>query len=117
MAPVEDEERGELSVETEERWGSYDDVVFEGGDETDGERISDFDSGCYVWEVSDNTSDLTEGQVTLRDNTRAENSSKTTHSSTTFVSAKNTRVDQLNMTEAALGDLRARYMFCCAGDC
>ncbi|XP_034455964.1 ERI1 exoribonuclease 2 [Hippoglossus hippoglossus] len=97
VAHVEDEERGELSVETEERWGSYDDVVFEGDEETDGERISDFDSGCYVWEESDNTSDLTEGQVTLRDNTSAENSSKTTHSSTMFVSAKNTRVDQLNM--------------------
>ncbi|XP_060950234.1 ERI1 exoribonuclease 2 [Limanda limanda] len=97
VAPVEDEEGGELTVETEERWGSYDDVVFEGEDATDGERVSECDSGCYLWEESDNTSDLTEGQVTLRDNTSAENSSKPTHSST-FVSAENTRVDQFNMT-------------------
>ncbi|XP_062242898.1 ERI1 exoribonuclease 2 [Platichthys flesus] len=98
VAPVEDEEGGELSVETEERWGSYDDVVFEADDETDGERVSDYDSGCYESEESENTSDLKEGQVTSRDNTSAENSSRTTHSSTTFVSAKNTRVDQLNVT-------------------
>ncbi|XP_069386844.1 ERI1 exoribonuclease 2 [Paralichthys olivaceus] len=90
VAHVEEEE---FTVETEERCGSYDDVVFEGDDVTDGERISDFDSGCYVWEESDNSSDLTEGQVKLRDNTSAENSSKTTHLST--MSTENMRVDQL----------------------
>ncbi|KAM4583837.1 ERI1 exoribonuclease 2 [Odontesthes bonariensis] len=57
-APMDEkEENAELLVEAEERCGSYDDVVLEGDDVTDGmdrdcdpEFISDFDSGCYEWE-------------------------------------------------------------------
>lgn len=48
--PEEDEYSGEFLVETEERCGSYDDVVLEGGDDTDGthreydsEFITEFD--------------------------------------------------------------------------
>ncbi|XP_072240812.1 ERI1 exoribonuclease 2 [Leuresthes tenuis] len=56
--PVDEkEEKAELLVETEERCGSYDDVMLEGDDvinvtdrECDPEYISDFDSGCYEWE-------------------------------------------------------------------
>ncbi|XP_068583730.1 ERI1 exoribonuclease 2 [Cebidichthys violaceus] len=50
-APVE-EEGAELLVETEDRCGSYDDVVLE-GDDDDVDRVADFDSGCHVWEKPD----------------------------------------------------------------
>ncbi|KAM9769787.1 ERI1 exoribonuclease 2 [Menidia menidia] len=56
------EERAELLVETEERCGSYDDVLLGADDdmnatgrECDPEYISDFDSGCYEWEESDDS--------------------------------------------------------------
>ncbi|GLD68266.1 ERI1 exoribonuclease 2 [Lates japonicus] len=93
---VEEEETGELLVETEERCGSYDDVVLESDDvmneadgECDAEYMSDFDSGCYVCEEPD-YSHLTRGQVTLRDN------SESSELSTTFVSTKKMRTDQFN---------------------
>ncbi|XP_051242555.1 ERI1 exoribonuclease 2 [Dicentrarchus labrax] len=60
----EEEEGADLLVETEDRCGSYDDVVLEGDDD-----ICDYDSGCHVWEEPDDTHS-TEGQVTLRDNLR-----------------------------------------------
>uniref|UniRef100_A0A3Q1EPB1 ERI1 exoribonuclease 2 n=1 Tax=Acanthochromis polyacanthus TaxID=80966 RepID=A0A3Q1EPB1_9TELE len=60
--PVEEEEGVELSVQTEERCGSYDDVVLDGDEcisetdrECDAEYISEFDSGCYDWEETDNS--------------------------------------------------------------
>ncbi|XP_028264834.1 ERI1 exoribonuclease 2 [Parambassis ranga] len=71
-----------LLVETEERCGSYDDVVLE-GDETDegcsAEYLSEFDSGCYEWKNADK-SHSPEGQCTLkwcgREKVTAENKSK-----------------------------------------
>nr|XP_033480330.1 ERI1 exoribonuclease 2 isoform X3 [Epinephelus lanceolatus] len=85
---VEEEEGVEIFVETEDRCGSYDDVVLEDDDdvisETLGEfkvgYVSDFDSGCHVWEQPDDTHSPGD-QVTLRDNIRGtvsvENSFKT----------------------------------------
>ncbi|XP_036949446.1 ERI1 exoribonuclease 2 isoform X2 [Acanthopagrus latus] len=98
---VEEEECAELLVETEDRCGSYDDVVLEGDDgviseterESDIDYVSDFDSGCHVWEESDNRHS-TGGQVTIRDDTRetvrADNNFKTQNmtSSTTSLSTK-----------------------------
>lgn len=75
---LEDEEGAEfLLVETEDRCGSYDDVVLEGDDEVvseterecDIDYASDVDSGCYVWEEPDNTHSPG-GQVTLSDKMR-----------------------------------------------
>ncbi|XP_040892372.1 ERI1 exoribonuclease 2 [Toxotes jaculatrix] len=101
---VAEEEREELLVETEERCGSYDDVVLEGDDvineadrECDAEYMSDFDSGCHVWEESDN-SHLTGGRVTLRDNVSAGNNSKTSELSSTSVFTKTMITEQLNKT-------------------
>ncbi|XP_071359958.1 ERI1 exoribonuclease 2 isoform X2 [Trachinotus anak] len=92
----------ELLVEMEERCGSYDEVVLEGGDlineadrECDTEYISDFDSGCYVWE-DPGSSHLTGGQVTLRDNMSAKTNSTTGDLSATSVSTKEIRTDQLS---------------------
>ncbi|XP_059181763.1 ERI1 exoribonuclease 2 [Centropristis striata] len=69
-AHVEEEE---LLVETEDRCGSYDDVVLEGDDavisETEGEfhvdYVSDFGRGCHMWEESDDAHGSAGGQVTL----------------------------------------------------
>ncbi|XP_049901308.1 ERI1 exoribonuclease 2 isoform X3 [Epinephelus moara] len=74
---VEEEEGVEIFVETEDRCGSYDDVVLEDDDdvisETLGEfkvdYVSDFDSGCHVWEQPDDTHSPGD-QVTLRENIR-----------------------------------------------
>ncbi|XP_044046839.1 ERI1 exoribonuclease 2 [Siniperca chuatsi] len=103
---VEEEEGAELLVETEDRCGSYDDVVLEGDDDIISgtergfyvDHVSDFDSGCYVWEESDNTYSPG-GQVTLGDDIREtasiENNFKsqkmTSESSTTSLSAKKMR--------------------------
>ncbi|KAM4750444.1 ERI1 exoribonuclease 2 [Anableps anableps] len=63
IAPVDDEER-ELIVETDERCGSYDDVVLafdEAENETDTISavdvgyVSDFDSRCHEWEGMDHS--------------------------------------------------------------
>lgn len=92
----EEEEGGKPLVETEERCGSYDDVVLEGDDvtdETDVEYISAFDSGCFVWEEPANSH--SRGLFTLRDNVSAKNNSKTgmmtSELSTASVSTKMTR--------------------------
>lgn len=67
-----------LLVETEERCGSYDDVVLE-GDETDegcsAEYPSEFDNGCYEWKNADKSPGA---QSTLghREKVTAENKSK-----------------------------------------
>ncbi|XP_022593778.1 ERI1 exoribonuclease 2 [Seriola dumerili] len=93
---VEEEESEELLVEAEERCASYDHVVLEGAEddvingddrECDTEYVSDFDSGCYVWEDSDNSH--------LRANMSVENNSKTSDLSTASVSTKKIRTDQL----------------------
>ncbi|XP_073325301.1 ERI1 exoribonuclease 2 [Pagrus major] len=99
---VEEEEGAELLVETEDRCGSYDDVVLECDDviseterESDIDYVSDFDSGCHVWEEFDNRHSPG-GQVTLRDKTRetvrADNNFKTQkmiiESSTSSLSTK-----------------------------
>ncbi|KAI3353419.1 hypothetical protein L3Q82_019947, partial [Scortum barcoo] len=88
VGQVEEEEAVEFLVETEERCGSYDDVVLEGDDDVVGETergldvnyLSDFDSRCHVWEEP-NDAHLPGGQVTLRDSIRetvsAENNFKT----------------------------------------
>lgn len=76
VGQVEEWEGGELLVETEERCGSYDDVVLESDDVTDGEYISAFDSGCYMWEEPHN-SHSTRDLFTLRDSMSADNISKT----------------------------------------
>lgn len=90
---VEEEEGGELLVEIEERCGSYDDVVLERDDVTDGEYISAFDSGCYMWEEPHNSHSTTD-LFTLRDSMGADNISKTemmtSELSTTSVSTKMT---------------------------
>lgn len=100
---LEEEERAELLVETEDRCGSYDDVVLEGDDDVIGETeresdidyVSDFDSGCHVWEESDKGHSPGR-QVTVRDKkretVRADNNFKTqkmtADSSTTSLSTK-----------------------------
>ncbi|XP_034747491.1 ERI1 exoribonuclease 2 [Etheostoma cragini] len=74
---VEEAEGVELLVETEDRCGSYDDVVLEEDDgfisETERrfnvDYVCGFDSGCHVWEEPDNKHSLG-GQVTLRDKIR-----------------------------------------------
>ncbi|XP_023257022.1 ERI1 exoribonuclease 2 [Seriola lalandi dorsalis] len=93
---VEEEESEDLLVEAEERCASYDHVVLEGAEddvingddrECDTEYMSDFDSGCYVWEDSDNSH--------LRANMSVENNSETSDVSTASVSTKKIRTDQL----------------------
>ncbi|XP_076585036.1 ERI1 exoribonuclease 2 [Chaetodon auriga] len=93
-----DEDEGvDLSVETEDRCGSYDDVVLGGDDdvisETERESDVDFDSGCHVWADKTHSSD---SEVTLMDNIRETVSVKnnfktqkmTSESSTTSPAAK-----------------------------
>ncbi|XP_062282303.1 ERI1 exoribonuclease 2 [Scomber scombrus] len=68
------EECAELLVETEDRCGSYDDVVLDGDDasvETDREfeYMPDFDGMCYVSDEPDDSHSRA-GRVTLRDNVR-----------------------------------------------
>lgn len=94
---VEDKESAELLVEEEERCGSYDAVVLEDDDVIneadrlcDTEYVSDFDSGCYMLEDFDSS---TEGQVMSRENTSVEKNSKTTD-----------RTDQLKRTEQRPAD-------------
>uniref|UniRef100_A0A3P8SRW0 ERI1 exoribonuclease 2 n=1 Tax=Amphiprion percula TaxID=161767 RepID=A0A3P8SRW0_AMPPE len=99
---VEEEGGAELSVETEERCGSYDDVVLDGDEcisetdrECDAEYISDFDSGCYEWEETDNSLSPG-GQCTfnIRETMSAGNSKVqkiTSDSSTTSNSTKTLR--------------------------
>lgn len=80
-AAVAEEVTEIFSVETEDRHGSYDDVVLEGHDEviSVSEREShydygsDFDSGNYLCEEPESTG-LTGFQVTLWDNMRVNNS-------------------------------------------
>ncbi|XP_042282034.1 ERI1 exoribonuclease 2 [Thunnus maccoyii] len=86
---VKDEEGAELIVETEDRCGSYDDVVLVGDDasiETDRELeyVSDVDGRCYVSEEPDNSYSPA-GQVTLRETKtqRMETSESSTMSDTT----------------------------------
>lgn len=75
--PNQTEEGAELLVETEDRCGSYDDVVLEGDDgviseterEFDLNYVSDFDSRCHVWEEPDDEHSAGV-QVTLMDNIR-----------------------------------------------
>ncbi|CAJ1054007.1 ERI1 exoribonuclease 2 [Xyrichtys novacula] len=67
----EEEEGGELLVETEDRCGSYDDGVLEGDTDfvSDAEYVSGVDSECQVWEEPEDT--LSVGHhVTLKDNIR-----------------------------------------------
>lgn len=64
-------------VETEDRCGSYDDMVLENDDdvtsemekECDIDYALDFDSGCYVWEKPDHLHSP-KGQVTISNNLR-----------------------------------------------
>lgn len=71
----ETDEGVELLVETEDRCGSYDEVVLEADDVSETEKdfdavyVSDFDSGCYVCEEPDNTHSPG-GQDTLKNNMR-----------------------------------------------
>uniref|UniRef100_A0A3Q3K5A3 ERI1 exoribonuclease 2 n=1 Tax=Monopterus albus TaxID=43700 RepID=A0A3Q3K5A3_MONAL len=71
VGPMEEEESTELLVETEERCGSYDDMLLDSDDvinqtdrEWDVEHIG-YDSGCYVWEEPENSHSL--GAFTLGD--------------------------------------------------
>ncbi|XP_070841948.1 ERI1 exoribonuclease 2 [Chaetodon trifascialis] len=98
---VDEDEGADLSVETEDRCGSYDDVVLEGDDDvgsetergSDVDYVSDFDSGCLVWADQTPSSG---GEVTLTDNMRDTESVKnnfqtqkmTSESSTTSAAAK-----------------------------
>lgn len=98
---VDEEEGGDLSVETEDRCGSYDDVVLEGDEnvvseterDSDVDYVPDFDSGCHVWA---DTTHASGGQVASTDNMRetvnVENDFKTqkmtSESSTTSLSTK-----------------------------
>uniref|UniRef100_A0A3B5A6B1 ERI1 exoribonuclease 2 n=1 Tax=Stegastes partitus TaxID=144197 RepID=A0A3B5A6B1_9TELE len=73
---VGEEEGAELLAETEERCGSYDDVVLDGDEginetdrECDAEYMSNFDSGCYEWDEANN-SHSPGGQFTSKDNVR-----------------------------------------------
>ncbi|XP_034045033.1 ERI1 exoribonuclease 2 [Thalassophryne amazonica] len=62
------EEEEDLFVEPEERCSSYDAVVLEAGvfsEERDVEYMSDFDSGCCLWDGLDN-SHSPEGRCTLK---------------------------------------------------
>lgn len=76
--PLEKEKcEDNFSVETEDRCGSYDDMVLENDDgvfsemqkECDIDCALDFDSGCYVWEKSDHLHSPG-GQVTISDTLR-----------------------------------------------
>lgn len=74
LGSTEKEEGAELLVETEERCGSYDDVVLEGdvneaNDECDAEYMSEFDSGSYDW-LEQHTSHSAGSQLTLNDDMR-----------------------------------------------
>lgn len=74
LGSTEKEEGAELLVETEERCGSYDDVVLEGdvneaNDECDAEYISEFDSGSYDW-LEQHTSHSAGSRLTLSDDMR-----------------------------------------------
>nr|XP_020478471.1 ERI1 exoribonuclease 2 [Monopterus albus] len=109
VGPMEEEESTELLVETEERCGSYDDMLLDSDDvinqtdrEWDVEHIG-YDSGCYVWEEPENSHSL--GAFTLGDSMSAENYSNTevmtSELVTTCVSTKTKRLqvnisDQLN---------------------
>uniref|UniRef100_A0A8C2W6U2 ERI1 exoribonuclease 2 n=1 Tax=Cyclopterus lumpus TaxID=8103 RepID=A0A8C2W6U2_CYCLU len=76
-----EEDGAELLVETEDRCGSYDDVVLEGDDDDDDDEVgeterefdvdcvADFDSGGHVWEKPDEAHSSCD-EVTLRDKTR-----------------------------------------------
>ncbi|XP_029315531.1 ERI1 exoribonuclease 2 [Cottoperca gobio] len=65
-----EEEAAELLVETEDRCGSYDDVVLEGDDDDGDDGVSiEFDGGCPVWEEPDDAHSAG-SQVTLRDKIR-----------------------------------------------
>ncbi|KAF1394742.1 hypothetical protein PFLUV_G00004310 [Perca fluviatilis] len=96
---VEEEEGTELLVETEDRCGSYDDVVLEEDDGLISETEREFNVdhvSRHVWEEPDNKHSLG-GQVTLRDKIRetvsVENNlttqKMTSESSTTSLPAKN----------------------------
>ncbi|XP_034544679.1 ERI1 exoribonuclease 2 [Notolabrus celidotus] len=103
---AEEEEGGEVFVETEDRCGSYDDVVVEGDSESisereggfDDEYVSGFDSRCHVGEEPEYTHSAGH-HVTLKDNTRGRVSfsnnpathTKTGESSATSLCANNTR--------------------------
>ncbi|XP_035492885.2 ERI1 exoribonuclease 2 [Scophthalmus maximus] len=95
---VDEENSEELSLEMEERCGSYDDVVLEGDGECGTEYVSDFDSGCYLEEEPDNSHSIGL-RVPLRDNTSAENNSKISGLSITSVLTKKRRTEQLNGIE------------------
>ncbi|KAG7486065.1 ERI1 exoribonuclease 2 [Solea senegalensis] len=89
IVQLEKDESEEFSVETEERCGSYDDVVLENDNvmnEADGdcgaEYVSDFDSGCYVEDEPQHLH-LTKAQVTLKENMSAGMDSETIRLSTT----------------------------------
>lgn len=76
---VEEEEDAGLLVETEDRCGSYDDVVVEGDDDDD--AISETERGFdvdHVWEEPDSTH-APDGQVALRDKLRETVSVENTH--------------------------------------
>lgn len=68
-----EEERAEgFHLETEERWGSYDDVVLGGNDdvisgESDFNYASDFDADNYLWEESDNTASAASSLDNMRE--------------------------------------------------
>lgn len=74
LGSTEKEEGVELLVETEERCGSYDDMVLEGdvneaNDECDAEYMSEFDSGSYDW-LEQHTSHSAGSRLTLNDDMR-----------------------------------------------
>lgn len=74
LGSTEKEEGAELLVETEERCGSYDDMVLEGdvneaNDECDAEYMSEFDSGSYDW-LEQHTSHSAGSRLTLNDDMR-----------------------------------------------
>ncbi|XP_042341499.1 ERI1 exoribonuclease 2 [Plectropomus leopardus] len=81
---VEEEEDAEIFVETEERCGSYDDVVLMGDDDVISETerefavdyASDFDGGCHVWKEPNGTH-LTGDRDDIRATVSVENHFKT----------------------------------------
>lgn len=99
---MEEEEGEEIVVETEERCGSYDDVVLD--DDVISELYTErreSDSGCYMWDGQDN-SHSPRGQVTLRSMSNItgtlndENSSKThtmEHESSASMDKKRSRAN------------------------
>lgn len=102
-----EEEGGEtLSVEPEERCGSYDDVVLEGDcliNDTVAEYIPGFESGCYVWEEPDNSNSATD-HFTRRDNGRTEKVSTSLSIKMSTSCANNNLSDQSNNTRKPLSD-------------